>query len=68
MSIEEVAGIMKEFFEEGKILHWGLSEAGTTTNRKANAVFPMTALQSEYSMWYRKPKEETGCEGDVWSV
>lgn len=56
--IEEVAGVMKELFEEGKILHWGLSEAGAATIRKANAVFPVTALQSEYSMWYRKPEEE----------
>ncbi|NCB94372.1 MAG: aldo/keto reductase [Clostridia bacterium] len=56
--IEEVAGVMKELYEEGKILHWGLSEAGAATIRKANAVFPVTALQSEYSMWYRKPEEE----------
>ena len=56
--IEEVAGTMKELYEEGKILHWGLSEPGVETIRKANAVFPVTAVQSEYSMWYRKPEEE----------
>ena len=56
--IEEVAGTMKELYEEGKILHWGLSEPGAETIRKANEVFPVTAVQSEYSMWYRKPEEE----------
>lgn len=56
--IEEVAGVMKELCEEGKILHWGLSEPGEDTIRRANAVFPVTAVQSEYSMWYRKPEEE----------
>lgn len=56
--IEEVAGVMKELQKEGKILHWGLSEAGTETIRRANAVCAVTALQSEYSMWYRKPEEE----------
>lgn len=56
--IEEVAGTMKELAEEGKILHWGLSEAGAETIRRAHAVFPVTALQSEYSLWYRKPEEE----------
>lgn len=56
--IEEVAGTMKELYDEGKILHWGLSEPGAETIRKANAVFPVTAVQSEYSMWYRKPEEE----------
>lgn len=56
--IEEVAGTMQELYEEGKILHWGLSEAGAETIRKANAVFPVTAVQSEYSMWYRNPEKE----------
>ncbi|PKM94814.1 MAG: aldo/keto reductase [Firmicutes bacterium HGW-Firmicutes-1] len=56
--IEEVAGTVKELAEEGKILHWGLSEAGVKTVRRAHTVFPLTALQSEYSMWYRKPEEE----------
>lgn len=56
--IEEVAGVMSELFHEGKILHFGLSEAGAETIKRAHKVFPVTALQSEYSMWYRKPEEE----------
>lgn len=56
--IEEVAGTMKELAQEGKILHWGLSEAGVQTIRRANAVYPVTAVQSEYSMWYREPEQE----------
>lgn len=56
--IEEVAGTMQQLHKEGKILHWGLSEAGADTIRRAHAVFPVTALQSEYSLWYRKPEEE----------
>lgn len=56
--IEEVAGTMKELAKEGKILHWGLSEAGADTIRRAHSVFHVTALQSEYSMWYRKPEKE----------
>lgn len=56
--IEEVAETMRELVKEGKILHWGLSEAGAVTIRRAHAVFPVTALQSEYSLWYRKPEEE----------
>lgn len=56
--IEEVAGVMHELMKEGKIKHWGLSEAGVQTVRKAHAVQPLTAVQSEYSMWWRKPEEE----------
>ena len=56
--IEEAAQTMKELVQEGKILHWGLSEPGVQTIRRANAVFPVTAVQSEYSMWYRKPEQE----------
>ncbi|MDE7302763.1 MAG: aldo/keto reductase [Oscillospiraceae bacterium] len=56
--IEEVAGIMKELAAEGKILHWGLSEAGAETIRRAHAVFPVTAVQSEYSLWYRNLESE----------
>lgn len=56
--IEEIAGTMKELVQEGKILGWGLSEAGVKTIRRAHAEFPVTALQSEYSMWYRKPENE----------
>lgn len=56
--IEEVAGTMKDLVQEGKILGWGLSEAGVKTVRRAHGEFPVTALQSEYSMWYRKPENE----------
>ena len=48
---------MGELVQEGKVLHFGLSEAGTETIRRANAVFPVTAVQSEYSMWYREPEK-----------
>ena len=55
--IEEVAGAMKQFFDEGKILHWGISEPGAETLRKANAVFHVTAVQNEYSLWFRDIEE-----------
>lgn len=56
--IEDVAGVMGELIAEGKILHWGLSEAAPATVRRAHAVTPVTAVQNEYSMWWRKPEEE----------
>ena len=56
--IEDVAGAVKDLITEGKVLHFGLSEAGAQTIRRAHAVQPVTALQSEYSLWYRKPEEE----------
>lgn len=56
--IEEVAETMRELVKQGKILHWGLSEASVSTIRRANEVFPVTALQSEYSMWYREPEKD----------
>jgi aryl-alcohol dehydrogenase-like predicted oxidoreductase len=56
--IEDVAGAVKELIEEGKVKHFGLSEAGAQTIRRAHAVQPVTALQSEYSLWWRKPEEE----------
>src|SRR5690349_9884647 len=56
--IEDVAGAVKELIEEGKVKHWGLSEAGVQTIRRAHAVQPVTALQSEYSLWWRKPEAE----------
>jgi aryl-alcohol dehydrogenase-like predicted oxidoreductase len=56
--IEEVAGTVKELIEEGKVRHFGLSEAGVRTIRRAHAVQPVTALQSEYSLWWREPEEE----------
>jgi aryl-alcohol dehydrogenase-like predicted oxidoreductase len=56
--IEDVAGTLKELIAEGKVKHYGLSEAGVQTVRRAHAVHPVTALQSEYSLWYRKPEEE----------
>jgi len=56
--IEDVAGAIKDLIKEGKVKHFGLSEAGVQTIRRAHAVLPVTALQSEYSLWYRKPEEE----------
>jgi aryl-alcohol dehydrogenase-like predicted oxidoreductase len=56
--IEEVAGAVKELIREGKVKHFGLSEAGVGTIRRAHAVQPVTALQSEYSLWWRKPEAE----------
>jgi aryl-alcohol dehydrogenase-like predicted oxidoreductase len=56
--IEEVAGAVKELIQAGKVKHFGLSEAGVKTIRRAHAVQPVTALQSEYSLWWRKPEEE----------
>jgi aryl-alcohol dehydrogenase-like predicted oxidoreductase len=56
--IEEVAGTVKDLIKEGKVKHFGLSEAGAQTVRKAHAVQPVTALQSEYSLWWREPEQE----------
>ncbi len=56
--IEDVAGTVKELIQEGKVKHFGLSEAGVQTIRRAHAVQPVTALQSEYSLWWREPEEE----------
>jgi aryl-alcohol dehydrogenase-like predicted oxidoreductase len=56
--IEDVAGTVKELIQEGKVKHFGLSEAGVETIRRAHAVQPVTALQSEYSLWWREPEQE----------
>ena len=56
--IEEVAGAVKELIQQGKVKHFGLSEAGAQTIRRAHAVQPVTALQSEYSLWWREPEKE----------
>jgi aryl-alcohol dehydrogenase-like predicted oxidoreductase len=56
--IEDVAGTVKELIQEGKVRHFGLSEAGVKTIRRAHAVQPVTALQSEYSLWWREPEEK----------
>jgi len=56
--IEDVAGAVKDLILEGKVKHFGLSEAGAGTIRRAHAVLPVTALQSEYSLWWREPEEE----------
>jgi aryl-alcohol dehydrogenase-like predicted oxidoreductase len=56
--IEDVAGAVKDLIQEGKVRHFGLSEAGVQTIRRAHAVQPVTALQNEYSLWWRKPEEE----------
>jgi aryl-alcohol dehydrogenase-like predicted oxidoreductase len=55
--IEDVAGTVKELIEQGKVKHFGLSEAGVQTMRRADAVQPVTALQSEYSLWWREPED-----------
>jgi len=72
--IEEVAGLMKDLIAEGKIAHYGLSEAGADTIRRAHAVHPVTAIQSEYSLWTRDPEpavlplcEELGIGFVPWS-
>lgn len=57
--IEEVAGTVKELINEGKVNYFGLSEAGANTIRKAHAVLPVSALQSEYSLWWREPETKT---------
>ena len=56
--IEDVAGAVQDLIREGKVKHFGLSEAGVRTIRRAHAVQPVTALQSEYSLWWRRPEEE----------
>ena len=56
--IEDVAGTVKDLIQAGKVKHWGLSEAGVQTIRRAYAIHPVTAVQSEYSMWWRRPEEE----------
>ena len=56
--IEDVAGAVKELIEQGKVKHFGLSEPGVQTIRRAHAVQPVTALQNEYSLWWRRPEEE----------
>ena len=56
--IEDVAGAVKDLIQEGKVKHFGLSEAGANTIRRAHAVQPVTAVQSEYSLWWKRPEEE----------
>ena len=56
--IEEVAGAVKQLIEEGKVKHFGLSEASAKTIRRAHAVQPVTAVQSEYSLWWREPEQD----------
>jgi len=56
--IEDVAGAVKDLIQQGKVKHFGLSEAGVRTIRRAHSVQPVTALQSEYSLWWREPEQE----------
>src|SRR3954469_12980873 len=56
--IEEVAGTVKDLIGQGKVKHFGMSEAGVKTIRRAHAVQPLAAVQSEYSLWWRRPEEE----------
>ena len=58
MPIEDVAGAVKELIQQGKVKHFGLSEAGAKTIRRAHAVQPVAAVQSEYSLWHRLPEKE----------
>ena len=58
MPIEDVAGAVKDLIRQGKVKHFGLSEAGAQTIRRAHVVQPVTAVQSEYSLWFRRPEEE----------
>ena len=58
MPIEDVAGAVRDLIQEGKVKHFGLSEAGAQTIRRAHSVQPVTAVQSEYSLWTRDPEEE----------
>src|SRR5712691_11637835 len=58
VAIEDVAGAVKELIQQGKVKHFGLSEAGVQTIRRAHKVQPVTALQSEYSLWWREPEKE----------
>ncbi len=58
MPIEDVAGAVKDLIQEGKVKHFGLSEAGVRTIRRAHAVQPVTVVQSEYSLWWREPEAE----------
>ena len=58
MPIEDVAGAVKDLIDEGKVRHFGLSEAGVEVIRRAHTVQPVTALQSEYSLWWREPEAE----------
>ena len=58
MPIEDVAGAVKDLIQEGKVKHFGLSEAAAQTIRRAHAVQPVTAVQSEYSLWFRRPEED----------
>src|SRR5450631_4080190 len=58
VAIEDVAGTVKELIQQGKVKHFGLSEAGVQTIRRAHVVLPVTALQSEYSLWWREPEAE----------
>src|SRR5581483_10485643 len=56
--IEDVAGAVKDLVKAGKVRHFGLSEAGVQTVRRAHAVLPVTAVQNEYSLWFREPEKE----------
>ena len=64
MPIEDVAGAVKELIQQGKVKHFGLSEASAATIRRAHAVQPVTAVQSEYSLWWREPEQDVlpACE------
>ena len=58
MPVEDVAGTVKDLIRQGKVKHFGMSEAGAESIRRAHAVQPVSALQSEYSLWWREPEKE----------
>ena len=66
-AIEETVGAMAKLVAQGKVRHLGLSEEGPTTIRRANAVHPITALQSEYSLWTRDPEDGVVAADDAWT-
>ena len=66
VAIEEVAGTIQELIKEGKVRTWGLSEAGVQTIRRAHAVLPLAAIQSEYSMMWRQPEEKLPRPQNLW--
>lgn len=65
--IEEVAETVAQLVKEGKVLHWGMSEAGVDNIRRAHAVLPLTAIQSEYSMFWREPEQQLLPTLEVWA-
>lgn len=64
--VEEVAEVVKELMQEGKVLHWGMSEASARSIRRAHAVCPLSAVQSEYAIWWREPETKSSRRSKNW--